>query len=106
MRFSKKKFLFVLIWMTSVCGTYGQVEVDDTVKTASDTSYWVKEFSGGLNFNQAAFSSNWKSGGVNSVALGTILAGKANYANVMISFTITSLLLPFRSPAGMSFFLP
>ncbi|GAB3666381.1 DUF3078 domain-containing protein [Echinicola sediminis] len=66
--------------MTSVCGTYGQVEVDDTVKTASDTSYWVKEFSGGLNFNQAAFSSNWKSGGVNSVALGTILAGKANYA--------------------------
>lgn len=43
-----------------------------------DTS-WTTEFSAGLNFNQAAFSGNWKSGGINSIAFGSIIAGKANY---------------------------
>jgi len=47
--------------------------------TLADTS-WTSEFSAGLNFNQAAFSGNWKSGGINSVAFGSIIAGKANYA--------------------------
>lgn len=45
----------------------------------ADTS-WTSEFSAGLNFNQAAFSGNWKNGGINSVAFGSIVAGKANYA--------------------------
>src|SRR5690606_21421788 len=48
----------------------GQVPVDTA---------WTTEFSAGLNFNQAAFSGNWKSGGINSVAFGSIIAGKANY---------------------------
>src|SRR5690606_28579580 len=47
--------------------------------TLADTS-WTSEFSAGLNFNLAAFSGNWKSGGINSVAFGSIIAGKANYA--------------------------
>src|SRR5690554_6542470 len=46
--------------------------------TLADTS-WTTEFSAGLNFNQAAFSGNWKSGGINSIAFGSIIAGKANY---------------------------
>ena len=44
-----------------------------------DTTFWVSEFSGGLNFNQAGFSDNWKAGGINSVAFGSIVAGKAFY---------------------------
>src|SRR5690606_32035260 len=48
----------------------GQVPVDTA---------WTTEFSAGLNFNQAAFSGSWKSGGINSVAFGSIIAGKANY---------------------------
>ncbi|SHN32306.1 Protein of unknown function [Cyclobacterium lianum] len=44
-----------------------------------DTTYWESEFSAGLNFNQAGFSNNWKAGGVNSVAFGSIIAGKASY---------------------------
>jgi len=79
MLFSKKNFLAVLLIMFCSFKTYAQEEVIDNEKTASDTSYWVKSFSAGLNFNQAAFSGNWKSGGVNSVALGSILAGKAKY---------------------------
>ncbi|MCH7399426.1 DUF3078 domain-containing protein [Belliella sp. DSM 107340] len=51
-----------------------------------DTTYWTNEFSVGLNFNQAAFSGNWKAGGVNSIAFGSIAAGKANYAKGKLSW--------------------
>lgn len=51
-----------------------------------DTTYWNSEFSVGLNFNQAAFSGNWKAGGVNSIAFGSIAAGKANYAKGKLSW--------------------
>lgn len=44
-----------------------------------DTTYWISDFSAGLNFNQAGFSDNWKAGGINSVAFGSIVAGKAFY---------------------------
>jgi len=44
-----------------------------------DTTYWISEFSGGLNFNQAGFSDNWKAGGINSIAFGSIVAGKVLY---------------------------
>jgi hypothetical protein len=56
-------------------------EITEAVDEAlADTTYWDKEFSFGANFNQAAFSGNWKAGGVNSIALGSIVSGKANYA--------------------------
>lgn len=51
-----------------------------------DTTYWNSEFSIGLNFNQAAFSGNWKAGGVNSIAFGSIASGKANYAKGKMSW--------------------
>ncbi len=51
-----------------------------------DTTYWDSEFSAGLNFNQAAFSGNWKAGGVNSVAFGSIVSAKANYAKANLSW--------------------
>ncbi len=51
--------------------------------TPKDTSYWLKEIAGGLNINQASFSGNWKGGGVNSIAVGTYLTGRTNYAKEM-----------------------
>ncbi|WP_448520085.1 DUF3078 domain-containing protein [Rhodoflexus sp.] len=44
-----------------------------------DTSYWTKRMSLGINFNQGSFSSNWKAGGTNSIAIGTVFTAKANY---------------------------
>lgn len=52
----------------------------------TDTTYWRRSFSGGVNINQAAFSSNWKAGGVNSIALGLFANGKANYLKGKISW--------------------
>lgn len=81
MLFSMKKFLAILLPILTISVfSYAQDEVDSLTQTTKDTTYWSKEFSAGLNFNQAAFSSNWSAGGVNSVALGSIVAGKANYA--------------------------
>jgi hypothetical protein len=62
---------------------------EDTLLTAQDTSYWLKEIQGGLNLNQASFSGNWQGGGVNSVALGFYLNGRANYAKDKFSWDNT-----------------
>jgi hypothetical protein len=43
-------------------------------------SNWKKKLIFNLNINQAAFSSNWKSGGVNSIGLNTQFNYTANYA--------------------------
>ncbi|WP_026954451.1 DUF3078 domain-containing protein [Algoriphagus vanfongensis] len=65
--------LFTLFFLAILAG---QVQAQEAAK---DTTYWLKEISGGVNFNQASFSSNWKGGGVNSIAVGTYLFGRANY---------------------------
>ncbi|GAB3705363.1 DUF3078 domain-containing protein [Spirosoma flavus] len=61
----------------------------DTVAVKPDTSYWQKSFSGGINFNQASFS-NWSGGGVNSVALGAIVAARALYEKGKTSWDNTA----------------
>ena len=66
-------FLFILF-----SGQIFAQEESDLIP--QDTSYWLKELAGGLNLNQAAFSGNWQGGGVNSIALGVYLNGRANYA--------------------------
>src|SRR5690606_27926732 len=79
----RKSILFVALFIS--IGLYPALAQDaapvDSAagQTLADTA-WTKEFSAGLNFNQAAFSGNWKNGGINSVAFGSIIAGKANYA--------------------------
>lgn len=45
----------------------------------TDTLLWKRKFNFAINFNQAAFSSNWKAGGVNSVGFNSIFHYKANY---------------------------
>jgi len=42
-------------------------------------SNWRKSFKAALNLNQASFSSNWKSGGVNSLGFNTLMNYKVNY---------------------------
>lgn len=42
-------------------------------------NYWKKTASFGINLNQAVFSDNWSSGGVNSIAMGSLLNYKAEY---------------------------
>src|ERR1700742_1163907 len=42
-------------------------------------SNWKKAFKAGLNLNQAAFSGNWKAGGVNSFGFNALLNFKAKY---------------------------
>lgn len=44
-----------------------------------DSLRWKKKFNFAVNFNQAAFSSNWKAGGVNSLGFNSLLNYKANY---------------------------
>jgi hypothetical protein len=66
---------FLFIFLTGNVLAQGNDEL-----TRADTSYWLKEISGGLNLNQASFSDNWKGGGVNSVAFSVYLTGRAGYA--------------------------
>lgn len=48
--------------------------------TAVADTNWRVTMAAGLNFNQASFSGNWRAGGVNSVALGSLFNLKATYA--------------------------
>ena len=44
-----------------------------------DTTYWKRSFESVLNFDQAAFSSNWTGGGTNSIGLNGLINFKADY---------------------------
>lgn len=54
-------------------------------QTEADTT-WRRAFSAGINLNQAAFSDNWKSGGINSIALNSYLNAQADYSMEKISW--------------------
>jgi len=84
-----KKSFFLLLFFLSGNISYAQdviLPIPDAEKAMEDTTYWNSVLSAGLNFNQAAFSGNWKSGGVNSVAFGSIISGKIKYAKEKISW--------------------
>jgi len=49
-------------------------------------NYWKTKTSVGINVNQAAFSDNWKGGGVNSFALGGLVNYKAEYSKESYSY--------------------
>ena len=58
----------------------------------SKVNYWKTNLNFGINLNQVAFSDNWSSGGVNSLALGSVLNYKAEYNKKDINFTSEVLL--------------
>jgi hypothetical protein len=73
--------LFASVILVAVSLTAGAqvVKIDST-------SNWRKSMKAGLNINQAAFSGNWKGGGVNSFGFNTLFNYKANYKKDKVSF--------------------
>ncbi|WP_162419102.1 DUF3078 domain-containing protein [Cyclobacterium roseum] len=80
-----KTYLLILVATLLSCRLV-VAQVAEAPPAEKDTTYWQSEFSAGLNFNQAGFSSNWKAGGVNSVAFGSLVAGKASYGKEKFSW--------------------
>ena len=91
----KKCFLCILVSMlclgTSIAQDSSRATTNfkDTVSVKIDTSYWQRSFSGGVNFNQTSFS-NWAGGGVNSMALGGVIAARALYEKGKTSWDNTA----------------
>jgi hypothetical protein len=57
-------------------------------------NYWKTKTSVGINVNQAAFSDNWKGGGVNSLAIGALVNYKAEYSKESYSY-VSELILQY-----------
>jgi len=68
------------------------------------TSHWKKKLVFNLNVNQAAFSSNWKAGGINSIGLNSTFNYKANYTKDKITWdNELDLLYGFVNNSGQGF---
>lgn len=81
-----KKLFTVFLFLI----TLGIASAQDSMRSIeADTTYWLKEISGGLNINQAAFSGNWKGGGVNSLAFSGYILARANYTKEKITWDNT-----------------
>jgi hypothetical protein len=72
--------LSVILLLFFAGQVHGQVVKPDTL------SNWRKKLVFNLNVNQAAFSSNWKAGGVNSIGLNSLFNYQANYAKDKVSW--------------------
>lgn len=89
--------LFIILF-TSPPSAEAQVVKPDTL------SNWKKKFVFNLNVNQAAFSSNWKGGGVNSLGLNGLINYKANYKKNKDSWdNEISLIYGFVNNSGQGF---
>jgi hypothetical protein len=76
-----KNYLLIVFFISCIFSSSSAQTIpsDTLLLQAMEASYWKKDFSIGINFNQASFSGNWRGGGISSVAFGGIVAGKANY---------------------------
>lgn len=54
---------------------------------STPTTPWKRELQTGVNINQATYSENWRSGGVNSIAVGAFLNAKAEYRTEKYDWT-------------------
>jgi hypothetical protein len=64
--------LIIFLLFLSLTTTAQVVKVDST-------THWKKKLNFGINVNQAAFSDNWKGGGINSIGFTALFNYKANY---------------------------
>lgn len=88
-------FFFLLV---SSMTLQAQIVKPDTL------SPWKKKLVFNLNVNQAAFSSNWKSGGVNSIGLNSVFNFTANYAKGKTSWDNTiDMLYGFVNNSGQGY---
>ncbi|PSL07606.1 DUF3078 domain-containing protein [Cecembia rubra] len=83
----KKIFTFCLLFVFNFSFAQEEAQQDTVPSSIKEIKFWDSELSVGFNFNQAAFSGNWKAGGVNSVAFGTLVTGKSNYRKGKYSWT-------------------
>lgn len=104
----KESFLFITLSCFYLGSAIAQdstrvtTNFKDTISVKPDTSYWQRSFSGGINFNQTSFS-NWSGGGVNSMALGGVIAVRALYEKGKTSWDNTAdLQLGYVSQLGTS----
>lgn len=65
-------YFLLIVCLTSITAQAQVVKIDSA-------SHWRKSLKAVLNLNQASFSSNWKSGGVNAIGFNGLFNYKANY---------------------------
>jgi len=70
----KMKSTLAVLLLLSAAALHAQIVKPDTL------SPWKKKLVFNINVNQAAFSSNWKAGGINSIGLNSLFNYTANYA--------------------------
>lgn len=75
----KKILTICLFFLATAVFAQNEEAAENAQEVLEEVKLWDSDLSVGLNFNQASFSGNWRSGGVNSIAFGSILTGKANY---------------------------
>ncbi len=80
----KKNFtaLTISVTLLLLCA----IQLEAQVVKPDTLSHWKKKLVLNLNVNQAAFSSNWKAGGVNSIGLNSLFNYQANYAKDKVSW--------------------
>lgn len=80
----KKMFLLLLLPI----GLFAQPSstADSTAKLAP-SSAWKRKLEVGFNLNQASFTSNWRGGGTNNFALGSLVNGSLRYKRDWFSWT-------------------
>lgn len=89
MKTAKLAGVLLLLNQTVILAQNISVSSVDSLAVKKDTTYWQKSFSGGVNFNQASFN-NWSGGGINSIALGMVVAARALYVKEKISWDNTA----------------
>lgn len=55
------------------------IQTQVTPLLAQPDTTWRRTFAGGINLNQAAFSDNWKAGGISSIAFNANVDARADY---------------------------
>jgi Protein of unknown function (DUF3078) len=98
----KASITYVTLLIVALFLTLPSVEAQ--IVKPDTLSNWKKKFVFNLNVNQAAFSSNWKGGGVNSLGLNGLLNYQANYSKNRDSWdNEISLLYGFVNNSGQGF---
>jgi hypothetical protein len=98
----KKNLTLVLYCLAVICivsvNSEGQIVKPDSL------SNWKKKLVFNFNINQAAFSSNWKAGGVNSIGFNSNFGYQVNYAKDRVSWDNTfDFLFGFVNNSGQGY---
>ncbi|GAB3246268.1 DUF3078 domain-containing protein [Larkinella harenae] len=82
-----KTSIILAVLLGCFTGVMAQTKLDSVKVIPIDTVYWKRSAQFGINLNQGSFSSNWKGGGVNSVALGSFFNARSDYMQRRFNWT-------------------